>query len=116
VALELDGQGPDILLAFVGHGLDTGPILSATGEFQRELERHGAQDIGDHNMPMPNAMGLLLFEGWIEIGPGDDPEVNWTGEWRRLTHWEMVRVRCGKSPWAEPTERAEPQGLLTPKG
>jgi hypothetical protein len=53
---------------------------------------------------------LLIFEGWLEFTDSDDGEPDqWRGEWRRLTHWEMVRVRCGQSPWTEPAERAELQ-------
>lgn len=77
-----------------------GPILWATGDFLRELQDGaGGWDLGDHEIEEPTETGLLCFEGFIEVGFGEDPDVEWRGAWRRLNHWEMLRMRFGKTPW-----------------
>lgn len=43
--------------------------------------------------------GLLVFEGMIEHSLGPDPDVYWSGEWRPLTHWELLQVGCGQNPF-----------------
>jgi hypothetical protein len=107
-------EGPSEMLAFVRPGLDSGHILSASGEFLTELrDGAGGWDIADHNMPTPREHGLLLFDGWIEVGHGDSPDVSWVGEWRRLTHWEMARVRFGLSPSGHPEHTADFERALT---
>lgn len=75
-----------------------GHVCAATAAFAEEV-RDGGPAISDHNMPMPDRPGLVLFEGWVEVGAGEDPDVSWVGEWRPLSHWEMSRVRHGLPPW-----------------
>jgi hypothetical protein len=93
---------PSVLVAFVResdgrHGVfDEGPILEANGDFLRELrDSAGGWDIGDHNMPALDGPGLWMLCGWIETGPGPDPDVEFVGSWERLSHWSMCRMRCG---------------------
>lgn len=95
-------NGPSRLMAYVHACGDEGPILSAVGAFVDELKNAG-YDVSDHDMPKPDVghVGLLVFEGWVDVGPGDDPDVSLVGSWRRLTHWEMCRVTFGLSPFAE---------------
>ena len=94
--------GPSALLAFVRPERGRGPILLATGEFLTEVRDGCASwDIGDYDMPMPDRPGLLVFEGWIEVNAGPDPDVSFRGSWRQLTHWEMCRVRFGLSPFGD---------------
>lgn len=85
---------PSSLVAFVRPELDSGPILTADGEFLEEVRVSG-WDISDHNMPLPTTMGLQIFEGWVEVGHEPDPDVSIVGSWRQLTHWEMCRMRFG---------------------
>ena len=106
--------GPSAFLAFVRSSKETGDsrikigaeghILWATGEFLRELNEHGSWQIADHEIEPPgNLVGLLVYEGFIEVGYGEDPDVEWRGSWRQLSHWELLRVRFGKPPWGEHT-------------
>jgi hypothetical protein len=97
--------GPSSLVAFVRPELDLGPILSADGEFLEEVREAGSWDIGDHNMPLPTEMGLQVFEGWREVSPGPDPDISFVGSWRRLTHWEICRMRFGLT--AHPADREQ---------
>ena len=89
---------PCRLLAFVRPEGDNGPILAA-GEGFFEAVHSAGWDISDHNMPCTDGVmyGLLLFEGW-QANPEDD-EPCLVGEWRRLTFWELSRVRHGLLPW-----------------
>lgn len=92
-----DGKvtGPSRLLAFVRPELDSGPILEVDGEgFAAEIDP-GGWDISDHNMLMPDHAGLQVYEGWVECGPGPDPDCSLVGRWRVLSHWEMSRIRFG---------------------
>lgn len=74
-----------------------GEILEHDGDsFSAELEAVGSTNIGDHSLPKPPRAGLLAFEGWVELGPGQDPDPWFVGEWRELTHWEMCQLRCGE--------------------
>lgn len=91
-------SGPSRLVAYVREDLDEGPILLAEQAFAEEISMAGS-DISDHDFPPPEAPGLWLFEGWLQIGPEPDPDVAIVGEWRRLDHWEMCRMRHGMSPW-----------------
>ena len=85
-----------------------GPILWAEGEFLKELtDGCGGWEIGDHELPDPPGAGLFAFEGWIEVGHCEDSDVEWKGDWRRLTHWEMCRMRFGKPAWLESHETEE---------
>jgi len=99
-------SGPSRLVAFARAALDEGPVLFATGDFAAEMAMAGA-DICDHNLPAPNGPGLWLFEGWLEYGPDPEPDIYLAGEWRRLSHWEMCRVRHGMAPWDEPPATAK---------
>jgi len=90
--------GPGRFVAFVRDTGDYGPVLYASGSFVEEF-RMGGYDVESLDMPVPSERGLLLFEGWVEIGPGPDPDVVAVGEWRRLTHWEICRIRHGVSPF-----------------
>jgi len=92
---------PSMLLAYLHSQRDEGPILAATGEFAEEV-RNSGWDTSDHEMPCGDVAGLQVFEGWIEVGPGPDPDIAFVGSWRQLTHWEMCRVRYGLPPWSEP--------------
>jgi len=87
-------------VAFVrGEALDEGPILQWHGpELDNELS-HGGRDIADHNFPPPPRGGLVIFEGWLEVSHGPDPDVMFVGEWRELTHWEICRMRHAMTPW-----------------
>jgi hypothetical protein len=87
-------DGPCSLVAFVRPELDSGPILTADGQFREEASASG-WDISDHNITTPTEMGLQIFEGWLEVGHGPDPDVSLVGSWRRLDHWEMCRMRFG---------------------
>ena len=111
-------EGPSAIIAFVRIGKQLGeqdikvsaegPILWAEGEFLRELQEGcGGWDIADHELPDPPGAGLWAFEGWIEVGHGPDAEVEWQGDWRRLTHWEMCRLRFGKPAWTTDPERRD---------
>ncbi len=91
-------------LCFVAPTGDEGPILFAEGGLAEEISMAGS-DISDHEMPCPDGIrGLLIFEGWMEYTAGPDPDLCFVGEWRRLTHWEMCRVRHGLSPFERPME------------
>ena len=82
-------MNPGRLLVFVRPELDSGEILYVSGEeFLNEVHNAG-WDISDHNFPTPTQKGLQIFEGWIQVGPGEDPDVAIVGEFRKLTHWEM---------------------------
>lgn len=48
---------------------------------------------------MPDEYGLLILEGWME--PSSEGRPRFAGTWRRLTHWEMCRMRHGWIPWEE---------------
>ena len=89
---------PGTILAFVRPEGDNGPILSADGSFLEEVHSSG-WDISDHDMPKSTDTcgqhGLLVLEGWVERTGGPDPDTYMVGEWRRLTHYEMCRVRHG---------------------
>lgn len=87
------------LLAFVRPELDQGPILAAEGDWANMLREVGSWDIGDYSMRMPDRPGLHIFEGWTKLMPDDPSDMQWEGEWRQLTHWEMCRLRFGMVPW-----------------
>lgn len=91
---------PSQALAFVRPELDQGPILAVTGAFFDEVHAAG-WDISDHNIATPTTPGLQIFEGWVDVGPGDDPDVRWEGGWRPLSHWELCRLRFGMTPFQE---------------
>lgn len=91
-------MNPGRLIAFARASLDQGPILLAEEPFDEEIRQAG-WDISDHELPKPPESGLWLFEGWIEVGPDIDPDIFFVGDWRRLTHWEMCRLRSGMVPW-----------------
>lgn len=84
-----------------------GPILYAEPPLEQEIEKwNGATDIGDLNFEETPAQsgildGLVVWEGWIEWSAGDaaDSEPEMHGGWRKLSHWEMCRVREGLPPW-----------------
>lgn len=77
----------------------SGPVLYAENPFKLEVGQTG-DDVGDLFFEGNTLLrGLLIFEGWIEVGPGEDPDVTCVGEWRKLTHWEMCKVREGRAPW-----------------
>lgn len=110
--------GPSAMIAFVRIGKELGeatikvgaegPILWATGCFLKELEEGcGGWEISDHELPDPPGAGLFAFEGFIEVTVGDDPDVVWEGSWRRLAHWEMLRMRFGQPAWIEKAETDE---------
>ena len=77
-----------------------GPILYVEGEMlKREVAEH-SDELGDHIFEKRTELrGLLIFEGWVEVGMGEDPDVTLVGEWRKLDHWEMCKVREGLAPW-----------------
>lgn len=100
-------DGPSRLIVFATGNQDQGPILLAEGCFTEEVAVAGS-DISDHELPRPDGPGLWVFEGWVNIGPGTDPDVFLDGEWRRLTHWEMCRMRHGMAPWDEQSSEPEP--------
>ena len=89
------------ILAFVRATGDEGPILAVMPNTGVADEVGQAGDICDHEFAVPDARGLLLWSGWVEVGIGPDPDVIMVGEWRRLTHWELCRVRYGLAPWYE---------------
>ena len=89
---------PSRLLVFVHPDGCGGPILGTDGAFLEEVSQAG-WDISDHDMPCGPETGLHIFEGWVEIGPEPNPDTSFVGEWRRLTFWEMCRVRFGLAPW-----------------
>lgn len=98
-----------------------GIILDATGDFQHEMREVG-RCLDDHTFEeQPTTTGLQMFVGWVEVGPGDDPDVTLVGSWSPLTHWEMCCVRFGNSPFArgaksEPSTEpapALPEGVRT---
>ena len=92
-------SGPSRLLAFVRPEGDNGPVLAADGDFHKEVFE-GGWDIENYNMPMSLPLyGLLIFEGFIEVGTEPEPDVSLSGEWRQLSHWEICRVRHGWLPW-----------------
>lgn len=112
-----DYQGPSAMVAFVRAGKEfgeatikisaEGPILWASGEFLKELEEGGGGwDIGDHEVPDPPGAGLFILEGFIEVGVGEDPDVNFEGQWRRLSHWEILLMRYGNPIWHASAEEA----------
>jgi len=84
-----------------GHILDYQDVDGGT-PFADEVEMAG-YDIEDHCFPPPDPpmSGLLIFEGWVQVGPGLEPDITIDGLWRPLTHWEMCRVRFGRTPWEE---------------
>jgi len=86
----------------VDHAAPEGPVLWASDNFNRELEM-GGFDLESHDFPPSDfgTCGLLVFEGWMEYGPGPEPDVYFRGDWRRLTFSEMIRLRCGQDPWPE---------------
>ncbi len=79
-----------------------GWILDATGALLEEC-RHNSFGLEDHNTPRVGrpAYGLAIFEGFLHVDRSEDPDVYWKGEWRPLTHWELVRVRSGQPPWEQ---------------
>ncbi len=101
--------GPSEALVFVNDDLKSGPILIANPQFRLEVTSSGC-DISEHSIPEPKEPGLQIFEGWVEVGSGDDPDVYWVGDWRRLTHWEMCRVRHGMPP--QPSMRQDEAPVL----
>ena len=104
-------SGPSRLLAFAkGTPPSWGPILLADGEFSEEVAV-GGPDISDHEMPRPAEPGLQVFEGWVEVGPGEDPDVEIVGEWRRLDHFELCRLRYGLWPWPERVDETGATGV-----
>lgn len=94
----MNRTSPGKLLAFVRPEIDSGPILCATVPFLEEIWQSG-WDISDHDMPMSDASGLQIFEGWIELSGDPEPDPRFVGQWRQLTHWEMCRVRHGMMPF-----------------
>lgn len=96
--IKMRDGGPDRLIAFVNDDLQGGRILLAEGVFFEEVSRH-SWEMEDHLIPKAPHKGLMVLEGWIEVGPGDDPDVTFVGDWRQLTHMEMCRMRFGQSPW-----------------
>ncbi len=97
-----NGNGkPCQALIFVYPELSHGQILEATGDFLVEAIEH-SWIMDDHEMMMPVVPGIQIFEGWVEVGVGEDPDIRWFGSWRLLTHWEMCRVRHGMSPFGDP--------------
>ena len=50
-------------------------------------------------MPCATWMGLQIFEGFISYTSGPDPDILFSGSYRDLTHWEMLRVRARLLPW-----------------
>jgi hypothetical protein len=93
---------PSVLVAFVHSSRAAGPILMASGAFLREIrEGAGGVDISDYNMPPPDHVGLLVFEGWIEHRAQDDGDALFEGWWRQLTHWELSRMRFGMPAQAD---------------
>jgi hypothetical protein len=89
------------LLVFVRPELDCGPILAWDGpvDVREDLSMAG-WDMGDHEMPCSLAPGLMIFEGWRECASGPEPSIYYSGEWRRLSFWELSRVRHGLLPWS----------------
>lgn len=102
----MSNSGPDRVVAFVQSEWDESQILYAEGVFADEVNAV-SRCLGDHTVPTPERLGLQVFEGWLEVGTGDDPDVEWCGGWRMLTHWEMCRVRFGLAPWDEQERRVE---------
>lgn len=95
------------LVAYVNPDGCSGPILHYEEVFAMEIESIG-RDISDNDLPKPAQHGLMLFEGWLEVGAGPDPDVAFVGQWRRLTHWELTRLNFGSTPW-EPTAAIKPR-------
>ena len=92
-------EGPSALLAYVRDETAHGPvglILEVTGAFADEVS-NGGLDLEDHGLPhVGPARGLLVFEGWIDVGVGPEPDVHWQGGWRALDHWELCQLRFGR--------------------
>lgn len=78
-----------------------GPILAWEEGFDAEIAT-GGRLLEDHVFDHTKALGLSLFEGYVEVGTGPDPDVHFRGQWRQLTHWEMLQVRSGGAPWTKP--------------
>jgi len=85
------------LLAFVRPELDNGPILIHDGILSEEVWAKG-WNIKQHNLPCADFMGLQIFEGFVTTSNSESEKVI-SGAWRRLTHWEMCRIRIGLLPW-----------------
>lgn len=96
---------PGRLLAFI-ENLEVSPPSTIEGHilyweppFNDEVAE--SHHLEDHNFPPSLLDGLVIFEGTVEVTPlGPDPDVEFHGVWRRLTHWEMMLVRDGVPPWS----------------
>jgi len=76
-----------------------GLILGSSGGFAVEIKEIGSDYLSDYETPTPTARGLLVLEGWVHVCHGPEPEVEFVGEWRMATHWELIRLREGIYPW-----------------
>lgn len=96
-----DGYGETgRLLAFVRDAAKKpieGWILYWEPPFKDEVS--DSVHLEDHDFPNSNLEGLLLFEGYVYVTPGPEPDVEFHGAWRQLTHWEMLLVQQGLAPW-----------------
>ena len=88
------------LVAFVGPELDAGLVLCAWGSFEEECVANG-RFLEDHEIVRAPRAGLLMFEGWVHVGPDPDPDVSLAGQWRELTFWEVCQLRSGFSPFVD---------------
>ena len=80
-----------------------GWVLHAAGVFVDEVAEAGPELENYALPPFPHGLtGLLIFEGWLTSTGDPDPDIEFIGQWRRLEHWEMCRVRCGEPPWRMP--------------
>ena len=86
------------LFVFVRPELNNGPILAHDGIFSEEVIQRG-WDISDHEMPCATWIGLQIFEGFISYTSGPDPDILFSGDYRDLTYWEMLRVRVKLLSW-----------------
>lgn len=94
-------DGPSRMLVWVtAHGRHgpEGTVLSAEGQFRDETMSSGSA-LEDHEFEAsadPSLTGLLVFEGWVEVGRGEDPDVKLCGWLRRVETWELCRLRFGE--------------------
>lgn len=94
---------PGRMLAFVrntGVNLLEGWVLYWEPPFEGEVS--DSRYLEDHDFPQTpeHGEGLFLFEGYVHVTPGPEPDVEFEGAWRRLTHWEMLQVQAGFPPWS----------------
>lgn len=88
------------LVALVKAQVGQGLIIMADGAFVEEVVNSG-HFIEDHDMAVPQFSGLGIYEGFVHVTDGQDPDVVLEGEWRRLTHFEMCRLAFGRTPWTD---------------